>query len=57
MALGETILLVGVALAVWGAISVLLDALVGGGNRWFVGYLVGLLLGLAVVGYLLLTRT
>ncbi|WP_154018530.1 hypothetical protein [Halolamina rubra] len=57
MALGETILLVGVALAVWGAISVLLDALVGDGNRWFVGYLVGLLLGLAVVGYLLLTRT
>jgi hypothetical protein len=52
----ETVLLVGVVLAVWGAASVLFDAAVGGGNRRFVAYLVGLLLGLALVGYLLVTR-
>ncbi len=56
MALFETALLVGVALAVWGAVSLLFDSLLGGGDRRFVAYLVSLLLALVVVGYLLLTR-
>ena len=52
----ETVLLVGVVLAVWGAASVLLDAAIGGENRGCVAYLGGRLHGLAVVGDLLLTR-
>ena len=56
MALFETALLVGVALAVWGAVSLLFDSLLGGGDRRFVAYLVSLLLALVVVRYLLLTR-
>lgn len=56
MALFETALLVGVALAVWGAVSLLFDSVLGGGDRRFVAYLVSLLLALAIVGYLLLTR-
>jgi hypothetical protein len=56
VALFETALLIGVALAVWGVVSLLFDAAYGGGDRQFVAYLVTLLLGLALVGYLLLTR-
>jgi hypothetical protein len=56
VALFETALLVGVALAVWGAVSLLFDSVLGGGDRRFVAYLVSLLLALAIVGYLLLTR-
>ena len=56
MALFETVLLIGVVLAVWGAVSLLFDSVLGGGDRRFVAYLVSLLLALAFVGYLLLTR-
>jgi hypothetical protein len=52
----ETALLVSVALAVWGVVSLLFDSVLGGGDRRFVAYLVSLLLALTVVGYLLLTR-
>ena len=57
MALFETALLVGVAIAVWGVVSLLFDSVFGGGDRRFVAYLVTLLLVLALVGYLLLTRS
>ena len=56
MALFEAVLLIGVVLAVWGAVSLLFDSVLGGGDRRFVAYLVSLLLALAFVGYLLLTR-
>jgi hypothetical protein len=55
MALSNTLLLVGVVLALAGAGSVLFDATHAHGSRRFVGYLVALLLSLAGVGLLLAT--
>jgi hypothetical protein len=52
--IGETVLLVAIALAVFGAGSVVADAAYAGGERRFVAYLVALLLSLAAVGCLLL---
>ena len=54
MTIGETVLLVAIALAVFGAGSVVADAAYAGGERRFVAYLVALLLSLAAVGWLLL---
>lgn len=51
----DPMLLVGIVLAVGGAVSVLFDAAHAGGSRRFIGYLVGLLLSLAAVGLLLVT--
>ena len=56
MALAETVLLVGVALALFGVVSVLTDAVFADADRGFVAYLAALLLGLSLVGYLLLTH-
>ncbi|GAB7095145.1 hypothetical protein JCM30237_22980 [Halolamina litorea] len=54
MTLAETVLLVGVALALFGVVSVVADAVFADADRSFVAYLAFLLVGLAVVGYLLL---
>lgn len=51
---GETVLVVGIALSVLGVVSLLFDAVQSDGEKWFVGYLVGLLLLLAGVGLMLL---
>lgn len=54
MSLAETVLLAGVALALFGVVSVLTDAVFADADRRFVAYLAGLMLALATVGYLLL---
>ncbi|MBP1987155.1 hypothetical protein [Halolamina salifodinae] len=54
MSLAETVLLAGVALALFGVVSVLGDAIFADADRRFVAYLVGLMLAMATVGYLLL---
>lgn len=54
MSPAETVLLAGVALALFGVLSVLGDAVFADADRRFVAYLAGLLLALAAVGYLLL---
>jgi len=50
MAPRETLLLVGVPLALLGAGSLLVDAGRADGSRRFVGYLIALLLSLAAIG-------
>ena len=54
MSLAETVLLVGVVLALFGVVSVLGDAIFADADQRFVAYLATLLLGLATVGYVLL---
>lgn len=57
MALAETGLVVGVALALAGIVRILAKEGIDDGQRRFAVYLVTLLLSLTLVGYLLLTNT